>query len=140
MCKGCNQVFNAIAMKDGLCEACYVKENGISINQSSAEENEITDTSKPMSDGVKFALIGISTLLVIGTGAFIYSGTTNPPENIVKNIASQYTYARESSIEIVSSYEKEGKNVQVLKVNNQICEMPMLKTNSEWVATEISCH
>lgn len=141
MCQGCNKVFNTLQMKDGFCEECYKKEFGVSFESTKANESEvITSEIKPLSNTAKYSMLGISAIFIIGIGTLIYKGTTNPPEDIVKNIASQYTYEPVASITLVNSYEKEGKQVQILRTATSICEMPMIKANGEWMATGIECH
>ena len=141
MCRGCNKVFSVINMKDGFCEECYKKEFGVSFESVKANESEvITSEIKPLSNTAKYSMLGIGAIVIIGIGVFSYKSITNPPEDIVKNIASQYIYEPKSSITLVDSYEKEGKQIQILRTARGVCEMPMIKANGEWIATGIECH
>jgi hypothetical protein len=144
MCKGCNKVFNVVAMKDGLCEECYIKENGVSFNLSTTSEDKVVNETNgpvtPMAQGTKNILIGLGVAVALGAVYFIYNSITYPSDAVVKNIASQMINRPEDKIEIVSSYKSNGGIMMNLKIGQAICEMPMLNTDSDgWVGRGINC-
>lgn len=85
-------------------------------------------------------MIGAMTLAV---GGMMLTGCGNTPsDEVVKNIAWQYGQGsfREEEINIASSYEKEGKVVMVMSINNAICEMPTIKVKENWQASSFNCN
>ncbi len=74
----------------------------------------------------------------------IIDGLTNssrPSEDTVISLATKYNISQsnKSDIEIIKSYEKDGKTVQILLIKDMVCEMPMLEIKGEWRALGITC-
>lgn len=151
MCKGCKVVYSALIMKDGYCKDCkpelfseeelkeIVGNEPVSTNTSKEElkNDELKSEPKPKSN---MGLI-IGGIILLIAGYFIYGILTQPSDEVVKNIASNYNvvYAKTTDINILKSYEEKGKLVYILNIKGMICEMPMLKVDDEWIATGIDC-
>ena len=64
-----------------------------------------------------------------------------PSDDLIKDLAVKYNIrgATRSDIEIIKSYEKEGKTVQMLEIKGMVCEMPMLEVKGDWRALGMNC-
>jgi hypothetical protein len=87
-----------------------------------------------------------TTFLLIYCCFVLGACSAKPDEKTTKNIALQYIKNMSpieittDKIKILKSYEKEGNRVMVLQVGGMLCDMPMIKTDKEWVARGISCN
>lgn len=84
----------------------------------------------------KFKVIISLVILVVG-GYYIYDYLVT--QHIVKELFTNYKTVDENKIEIVDSYKSKGHTVYIIKVDNMICEMPVIKSNDGWYASGLSC-
>lgn len=137
MCKGCKEVFSALDMKDGYCETCQISkpiENNISQNEEK-KDNKIGDKQ------INFILSIILAIIVIGISIFGYNKMTKPSDSIVKSLVLEYDLRGVSNtdIKIINSYSKEGKTFFIIDLDRMTCEMPVIKSGSEWKSLGINC-
>ena len=45
----------------------------------------------------------------------------------------------ESKAEFINQYEKEGRTYVIIRVENKICDLPLLSTSTGWTANGVSC-
>ena len=72
----------------------------------------------------------------------VLTGCSNKPsDDTTKNIAIQYGKGmfNLSDIDIIKSYEKDGKTVMILQINKAVCEIPMIEIKGNWTGTGFSC-
>lgn len=80
------------------------------------------------------------TVYPIGLVASIFLiGCGDPSDDAVKNIASKYTNQHIDDIKVIGSHSDGSYTVMTLKINEAICDMPMIKAEGEWMGTGISC-
>ncbi len=83
---------------------------------------------------------GLGAVTLIGGMTLLYM---NAKWNYdIQKLAASYKiggYTSPIDINIIDSYEKDAKTVQILEINGAICEMPMIKVNGNWQALGISC-
>ncbi len=83
---------------------------------------------------------GLGAVTLIGGMALLYM---NAKWNYdIQKLAASYKiggYTSPKDINIIDSYEKDAKTIQILEINGAICEMPMIKVNGNWQALGISC-
>lgn len=154
MCQGCGEVFSALVMKDGYCQNC--KPEYFTESDMGRMENIDNPKNQPVDEEVqqriqedkkrlmkKFQILGL--IILIGVGIYAYIVLTKPSDKLVKNIAAQYNIGFMGmkpfvqDIHIIKNYEKDGKLHYILQVDKMVCDMPMLKVNSKWIATGINC-
>jgi len=150
-CKKCNEIVGASdIVKNGVCKDCYAKLdenelNGISNDDKSKElkkdETKLNDIDK--------IFLGIGALVVLAGIYFIFTSfkssdivkPNKPDISTIKSLAHSYfKYSSTlSEIEVIKSYEKDGKIVEIVKIGDKVCDMPMLKINGRWNALGIKC-
>ena len=83
---------------------------------------------------------GLGVVAIIGGMAFMYM---NAKWNYnIKELAASYNiggYTSPNDINIIDSYEKDAKTIQILEIDGAICEMPMIKVNGDWKSLGITC-
>ena len=83
---------------------------------------------------------GLGAVILIGGMALLYM---NAKWNYdIQKLAASYKiggYTSPSDINLIDSYEKDAKTIQILEINGAICEMPMIKVNGNWKALGITC-
>lgn len=75
---------------------------------------------------------------------FLPACAAKPSDKEVKELAKRYISSMPfgssgDDIKIIKSYTKDGNVVMVIQSGSMICEMPMLKTDTGWVARGIHC-
>ncbi len=83
----------------------------------------------------KSKYIVATALILLLTGCF------SPSEDTIKTIAYNYgngTFEK-SQIDILNSYEKEGKTVYMLDINGALCEIPVVEMKDDVVGTAFNC-
>jgi len=133
-CSKCGEVVSETEVKDGICHNCLgVNNNTQQIIQESNEEKE--------SQAYKIGII----ILIMMVFLFVGGGIHQKWISTVKTLASKYKIGlfginySPDEIEIIDSYKKEGKYIQILKIGKHICEMPMVETSDGWVALGLKC-
>jgi len=140
-CSKCGEIVSAIEIKDGVCFDCLgIESNTQQTIQESNEEKE----SK--ADKIGIITLIIMVFLFVGGGMYFYKHQQHQKWiSTVKTLASKYKIGllginySPDEIEIIDSYKKEGKYIQILKIGKHICEMPMVKTSDGWVALGLKC-
>ena len=147
MCKGCGVVYSALIMKDGYCQECKPElfidtpEMQEELRKLKEQENDKKILNKKMN--TRYIIIGV--IMIICGLIIAYIQFTKPSDNVVKQIAAKYNIGpfglnpSITDIEIIKNYEKDGKIYYVISYDKKVCEMPMLKVNSEWKALGITC-
>jgi len=131
-CKKCNEIVGvADIIKDGVCKYC------INPNQP---EGVIIEDSKIASKKISKKQIIIAGIVLILALYGINRYFSTPSEYVIKELAHSYIYYTPTKdIKVIKSYEKDGKIVEILKIKDRVCEMPMLKVDGVWNAFGINC-
>src|SRR5690242_19712311 len=91
-----------------------------------------------------------STLSLCLAAALLAGCSNKPSDETTRDLVSQYLSQNSSmtgglkvpkeKIRISNSYEKEGRKVMVVQVGGMVCDMSVIKTDKDWMATGISCN
>ena len=137
-CSKCGEIVSEAKVTDGVCHNCLGTENN---TQQTIQESNKEKKTKSGKQAIVFTVV----MLLFVAGIIFHSEQKQKFESIVKALAYKYNvglYNMTSSpneIEVIDSYKKEGKYIQILKIGRQICEMPMVETNAGWVALGMNC-
>lgn len=166
-CKGCKKVFNHTELKDGYCESCRI-EKGIEEpkiqeeikvdlqEQTVAEQKEQISNDTKLLESISENIVGLKRSMIFLTlvmiaGMVFYAYTTlkgsaapvldTPNLATVQGLVAQYDYMDNSSdASVLASYKKDGEIVELVKVGNRVCRMPMIRDNDgSWLATGFKC-
>ncbi len=119
-------------------------ENGFGVNQDYAKAEEWYEKAAEQGYGnAQYSLNRVNRLIKEEEKKssiwYKLSNFFGPSDETIIDLAYKYNigYAKKSDIEIIKSYEKDGKTVQILQIKDMLCEMPMLEVKGKWRATGI---
>lgn len=108
------------------------------------EDKKTVETGKVTIESKAKNIIGkitfITTIAVIGAlGYFVYDETRSA---VVLDLADQIVgkYMDMESAKVLNNYEKEGQTIYIIRIENKMCEMAVIRDGYDFIASKFKCN